>query len=304
MTLSRIPRLSGYLRDVPPRLSFLYDSAGELRMRDCAPCSRAAVFDPPRHKTSGFALSPLVIILPTPGPLVSRGFPFVALPCSPGRCYHWIVILWLLHIAATKNWRWLAAAGLQFFSSIFVPEFLAHHPCRCELFLDRDYRGKGGRNARPLADDGHESAVASARQVDCTPRHRSAPAFGAVPIYLAGNHARWSNIAIKYGRPTALVAYLLFVGNLGLVCSVICRRSTRASFLTSLLLGLFLLGPEIGNVILAKITWSSYPLIKPQGLVIDLALAIIEWGRALSAYRRIGIILMTGFSEPMWGVQV
>ncbi len=85
----------------------------------------------------------------------------------------------------------------------------------------------------------------------------------------------------------ALVAHLVFVTNLGLVCSVVCRRSRRAATLTVVLLLAFYFVPPLAAAVLGT---------TPGGL--------LDWAQQASVFARRRAVLTTGFSGSAVGFQV
>lgn len=101
-----------------------------------------------------------------------------------------------------------------------------------------------------------------------------------------------------------LAAYIIFVSNLALFCSVLCQRSKNAGGLTFLLLMGFFLAPVLGPVILnAMGLYTPAPFglgARPSGLVDNLFL----WMYEASAFTRLMEILTTGFWGHPIGYQV
>jgi len=98
----------------------------------------------------------------------------------------------------------------------------------------------------------------------------------------------------------ALLAYMVFVANLGLFCSVYSKTSSRASGLMAVLL---LAGPYL-------VSQSHAALVRSIGTVADdrwlltIAATVLGWLDDFSVTTRIGIILSTGFAEPIFSDQV
>lgn len=99
----------------------------------------------------------------------------------------------------------------------------------------------------------------------------------------------------------ALAAFLFWMANLGLFCSVVCARSRTASTLVVIALALFFLGTPILDLILnASIQegWISkelFPVIWANSILDGLASA--------SIISQVNSILTTGFSDSAWGFQ-
>ncbi|WP_146372102.1 ABC transporter permease [Symmachiella macrocystis] len=100
----------------------------------------------------------------------------------------------------------------------------------------------------------------------------------------------------------ALLAYTLLIANLGLFCSVFCRRSSRAALLTTICLALMFIGPSLldalWNVVLALDVLtdnSSLPAIVDN---------IFLWLTEISVLNRLGTISMSGFKESPFSTQV
>ncbi|HUU42492.1 MAG TPA: hypothetical protein VMX57_01860, partial [Planctomycetota bacterium] len=100
----------------------------------------------------------------------------------------------------------------------------------------------------------------------------------------------------------AMVSYLLFVGGLSLFCSVFCNRTRTASGLTMLLLLGFLLGPGVGGALLGVLV--SAGKLPATGLVARSLGTLFGWMFQANPFVRMSVILQTGFSESVVGVQV
>jgi ABC-type transport system involved in multi-copper enzyme maturation permease subunit len=98
----------------------------------------------------------------------------------------------------------------------------------------------------------------------------------------------------------ALAAYLIFIANLGLACSVICDNSRRASTLTTLsLIVILIVLPLLG---VAAMVWlAAYSKDTPTRQVVA---SFATWEKDLSMWYRITTIQSTGFSESAWSRQV
>ena len=100
----------------------------------------------------------------------------------------------------------------------------------------------------------------------------------------------------------ALVAYMVFVSNLGLLCSTVCLRTWSAGKLTGVLLLGFFLVPPIGRAILASYIRDG--VLAKGGLVSVVIGGFLGWMRDASALNRIGAVMQTGFSGSAIGFQV
>jgi len=99
----------------------------------------------------------------------------------------------------------------------------------------------------------------------------------------------------------ALLAYLVFVANLSLLCSVLCKRTTGSQFLTAVFLCAFLFGPLVTGFALGILKSEN---VVPAGGAIDrMAEAAINGTLAASVFGRLQDIMMTGFSGPLLEAQ-
>lgn len=100
----------------------------------------------------------------------------------------------------------------------------------------------------------------------------------------------------------SLLAFLLALGNVSLLASVVCRTTNRASWLTGVLLVLYLLAAPLMNAAIDTLKWFG---ILPRGEMTDsLALFIDSIGLNTSIWSRLSAIESTGFAEPVFGTQV
>jgi len=99
---------------------------------------------------------------------------------------------------------------------------------------------------------------------------------------------------------TALAAYLVFVANLGLICSVVGANSRRASTMMTLsLIFLLVVLPALGGF--ATLWTTTHP---QDTLARRCLLAAANWERGISMWSRVSTILSTGFSESTISLQV
>ena len=95
----------------------------------------------------------------------------------------------------------------------------------------------------------------------------------------------------------ALLAHLVFVSNLALLCSTICKRSSGAAGLTFVLLVAFFIAPSLGRAILALMSL-------PSGSAINVYFGgLFDYMAQASAFGRIGAVMATGFAGPALGFQ-
>ena len=99
-----------------------------------------------------------------------------------------------------------------------------------------------------------------------------------------------------------LLAYLVFVGNLALFFSVVSQRSNGAGWRTGIVLGCILLGPPIVGA--AKPAFILQGWIGAGGWLDTSLQATIDWMNSVSAYRRINMIMSTGFAQSAINQQV
>lgn len=100
----------------------------------------------------------------------------------------------------------------------------------------------------------------------------------------------------------ALAAYMILLANLGLLCSVACRRGGNASAVTVLLLIFyFLAGPAARAVRLGLVTGG---VVAPGGAIDGMLVWLGTAGSAASVYERLQAIMQTGFDDSVVGFQV
>ena len=92
----------------------------------------------------------------------------------------------------------------------------------------------------------------------------------------------------------AVLAYMLALGNLGLLCSVCCRTSRAASWLTGIFLAGFLFGPYLVAVLLTPLRVGGNVI--PTGFIVGIVEA--------SVVHRVGEIMQSRFADPVIGYQV
>jgi ABC-type transport system involved in cytochrome c biogenesis permease component len=98
----------------------------------------------------------------------------------------------------------------------------------------------------------------------------------------------------------ALAAYLVFIANLGLLCSVICQNSRRASTLMTLsLIVLLIVLPLLAE---SATTWMATNA--KDTLTRHIAATFTAWEHDVSMWYRISTIQSTGFSEGAFSRQV
>jgi ABC-type transport system involved in multi-copper enzyme maturation permease subunit len=120
--------------------------------------------------------------------------------------------------------------------------------------------------------------------------------FTLLAITLGG--VTWQQV---FGVYVALLAYLLFVANLGLLCSVLRKRSTGASRLTGILLALIVFCPWFFG-------WALGASVRAGWLAPNAAVRSFEWLfetlSAASIWGRLSTIMATGFDESPISFQV
>jgi len=95
----------------------------------------------------------------------------------------------------------------------------------------------------------------------------------------------------------ALLAHLVFVSNLALLCSTICKRTSGASGLTFVLLVAFFIGPWLGRGILMILSL-------PSSSAVNVFFGgLFDYMARASAFARIGAVMGTGFAGPALGFQ-
>ncbi|MBS0264858.1 MAG: hypothetical protein JSS02_23180 [Planctomycetes bacterium] len=101
---------------------------------------------------------------------------------------------------------------------------------------------------------------------------------------------------------TSLAAYLLLVANMGVLASVICRRGGSASFITLVLIGLYLASPIL--VWVTQIGLQNSGLVQPKSNV-DLQIQAFHDGlQQASILTQVSEIMRTGFAGHIFGFQV
>jgi ABC-type transport system involved in multi-copper enzyme maturation permease subunit len=118
--------------------------------------------------------------------------------------------------------------------------------------------------------------------------------FTLLSITLGG--VTWNQVWAAYWT---LLSHLVLIGSLGLICSVVCRKSSSACALTVCLTILFLAGPPLLGALCGALA--------QQGVAAGAARAgdaLAEGLAAAAAAPRIARILQTGFDEPPFGRQV
>ena len=101
---------------------------------------------------------------------------------------------------------------------------------------------------------------------------------------------------------TAVLAYMLALGNLGLLCSVCCRTSRATSWLTDILLAGFLFGPSLVLVFLTPLRAGGN--VNPTGFIAELFESVVVGIVEASVVHRIGDIMQSRFAEPVIRYQV
>ncbi|WP_339907970.1 hypothetical protein [Symmachiella dynata] len=100
----------------------------------------------------------------------------------------------------------------------------------------------------------------------------------------------------------AICAYLLMIGNAGLLMSVICRTSRLASFSMTMLLLVFFFGPWVlGAILSAAINAGT---VAPEGVfAVNADALLLKVGEA-NIFQRITVILHSSFKESLISFQV
>lgn len=117
--------------------------------------------------------------------------------------------------------------------------------------------------------------------------------FTVLAITLGG--VLWDQVLAAYW---ALLAHLVLVGSVGLLASVVCRRSSEACGVTSAVLGAYLLLPWLMVSLLSGLFGTSgAPAFLP-------VVEACEWLQRTSALSRLSLVMATNFNEPPIGLQV
>jgi hypothetical protein len=98
----------------------------------------------------------------------------------------------------------------------------------------------------------------------------------------------------------ALAAYLVFIANLGLICSVVCRNSRQAATLMTVTLAVFLVVLPVLQELAAFWTMTGVS----GGATVQVLTFCIQWERSISMWNRISTITSTGFAESPVSRQV
>lgn len=99
----------------------------------------------------------------------------------------------------------------------------------------------------------------------------------------------------------ALLAFIVLLANVALVFSVICQKGGNAAGLTALWLLLYIAAWPIAESTLA---WFSTAGITKTGFWNTGLISSVEFIRSSCVFERIGVILSTGFDEPILSTQV
>jgi ABC-type transport system involved in multi-copper enzyme maturation permease subunit len=100
----------------------------------------------------------------------------------------------------------------------------------------------------------------------------------------------------------ALAAYLVFVANLGVLSSVLCRTTGRASVITTLVLLLMCVFPFFGPGLQKALVGAGW--IASGGWVTGSMESLAQTLEGISPITRLDQILQTGFDETAWSQQV
>ncbi|MEX2286988.1 MAG: hypothetical protein WD648_07865 [Planctomycetaceae bacterium] len=210
------------------------------------------------------------------------------------------LVIWLLFIAHQHS-IFFGAPGLMFFQNAAVLNFIFISIAAVSFF------------ATAITEEKEEMTLGLLRMAGISPvallAGKSTPRLiNALLLLTVQFPFTW--LAITLGGVTAhqvvatycaLLAYLLMAGNLALFCSVFCSTSPRASWMTGILLGLFLLSPAIGQFVLVDVMlyggWGG-------DWMAAWSLSLVDWLESTSVFYRIWGILMTGFAEPVISFQV
>lgn len=100
----------------------------------------------------------------------------------------------------------------------------------------------------------------------------------------------------------AMAAFLFWVSNLGLLCSVVCARSRTASTLVLIGLAVYFLGvPLLKYLMLPACVKAGW--ISEKAFLVVATDSVLTWLYETSVIERINAILTTGFSQTAWGYQ-
>lgn len=99
----------------------------------------------------------------------------------------------------------------------------------------------------------------------------------------------------------AMAAFLFWVSNLGLLCSVVCARSRTASTLVLIGLATYFLGVPLVQLMLEASVAEGW--LPEKAFVVLAAGTLLEWLYQSSVITQINAILTTGFNATAWGYQ-
>ena len=187
----------------------------------------------------------------------------------------------LFSAMVTLNFMFISLAGISFFATAITEE------------KEEDTLG--------LLKMAGVSTVAAAGQIDRPAAGCRAAAAGPGAVHAAGDHARGRDAAAGGRRLTQATAYMLLLANLGLCCSVVCKRSQQAcALMTFLLIGFFALFPLLQMILRGVYADVTQPAAR---FVLDAAIAVCDWLVEASVWNRITATKSAGFAESVFGVQ-
>ena len=211
-----------------------------------------------------------------------------------------VMILFCLMIAHSTS-RLMGAAGLVFFTQIIYLNFVFILMAGISFF------------ATAITEEKEEQTIGLLLMAGVNPISlllgKSLPRlvsallllsiqfpFTLLSITLGG--VTFSQVIAAYA---ALAAFLFFLSNLGLICSVVCARSRSASTLVVLSLAFYFLGIPLLKWIFVLMVQEGWVA---AGSLYDVYPKIIfDWFSQFSVMNQINIILITGFNESPWGMQ-
>lgn len=214
-----------------------------------------------------------------------------------------VLLIWMCMSWAQSMSTIFGAPGLQFFTSICYLNFVFISVAGISFF------------ATPITEEKEEDTIGLLKMAGMT---RGALLFGKSTTRLLGGmilllvQLPFTLLAITLGGVTlaqvlaayiALLAYMIFIANLGLLCSVVCKRSGTASALTAIMLALFCVVPNIGSLLIIPGLQNMQSISSSGDLSKSLTTFFDNW-HAIIIYNRIDTILTTGFAESPLSLQV
>nr|AUN35839.1 hypothetical protein [uncultured bacterium] len=209
--------------------------------------------------------------------------------------------IWMLYVAHDQS-KYFGAPGLNFFQSTTWLNFVFISIAGVGIF------------SSAITEEKEERTVGLLRMAGINPVSlllgKSLPRL-INAILLLTLQFPFTLLAIALGGVTihqveaaycSLLAFMLALGNVALLASVVCRTTNRASWLTGILLVFYLLAAPLADTALDSLKWMGWTgNSETFEYISDL---ISRAGQATSIWYRINQIMSTGFSDAIIGTQV